>query len=200
CCDCLSCCGCCILSVICNILIVLAVILGIAALIIWLIFRPNVVKFRVADANLTRFDLDPSDNNLHYNLALNFTIRNPNRRIGIYYDQFEVSGLYGDERFGSVYAPPFYQGHKNTTVVEAVLSGQNVVMLGHGAQRDLDEDQKSGVYRIDLKLRLRVRFKFGFLKLWRFKSKVKCGLKVPLSSSNSTSGFEFEETKCHFDL
>ncbi|CAH8354645.1 unnamed protein product [Eruca vesicaria subsp. sativa] len=197
--DCLGCCGCCILSVIFNILIALAVVIGIAALIIWLIFRPNAIKFHVTDAKLTQFTLG-TDNNLQYNLNLNFTIRNPNRRIGVYYDQIEVRGYYGDQRFGASNILPFYQGHKNTSVVGTNLVGQKLVVLNGGDRRDLEEDVKSGIYRVDAKLRLKIRFKFGLIKSWKFRPKIRCDLKVPLGSSNSTSGFQFQRTKCDVDF
>ncbi|KFK38531.1 hypothetical protein AALP_AA3G126100 [Arabis alpina] len=201
--SCLRCCGCCILSLLCNILIAISVILGITALILWLIFRPNAVKFYVTDANLTKFNLDPENNsNLHYNLDLNFTIRNPNQRVGIYYDEIKVDGYYSDQRFGSVDVSPFYQGHKNTTVILTKMEGQNLMVLGDGARSDLKEDEKSGVYRIDAKLRMRIRLKFWVIKSWRLKPKIKCDdLKIPLGgSSNSTSGFKFVPTQCDFDF
>ncbi|XP_010464907.1 PREDICTED: NDR1/HIN1-Like protein 3-like [Camelina sativa] len=200
--SCLRCCCSCILSLICNILIAVSVILGLAALILWLIFRPNAVKFYVSDANLNQFSLDPN-NNLHYNLDLNFTIRNPNQRVGVYYDEISISGYYGDQRFGSVNASSFYQGHKNTTVIGAKMEGQNLVVLGDGARSDLKEDEKSGIYRIGAKLRLSVRFKFWFVKSWKLKPKMKCDdLKIPLlgGSSNSTGGFKFQPVQCELDL
>ncbi|CAN6894064.1 unnamed protein product [Brassica oleracea var. botrytis] len=200
--SCLRCCGCCILSLIWNILIAVAVILGITALILWLIFRPNAVKFYVADANLNRFSLDSSNNsNLHYDLDLNFTIRNPNQRLGIYYDVVQVSGYYGDQRFGSVEIAQFYQGHKNTTVVVTKMEGQNLVVLGDGARADLKEDDLTGVYRIDVRLVMSVRFKFWIIKSWKVKPKIRCDdLKIPLGSSNSTSGFKFQTMQCNFDF
>ncbi|KAL1204697.1 NDR1/HIN1-like protein 2 [Cardamine amara subsp. amara] len=199
--SCLRCCGCCILSLICNILIAVAVILAVAALILWLVFRPNAVKFYVTDANLNRFSLDPNNSNLHYNLDLNFTIRNPNQRVGIYYDEFSVSGYYGGQRFGSGNVSSFYQGHKNTTVIVTKIEGQNLVVLGDGARADLKEDEKSGIYKVDAKLRMSVRFKFWVIKSWKFKPKIKCDeLKIPLVSSNSTGGFKFQPMQCDFDL
>ncbi|KAL0857746.1 hypothetical protein Bca101_062900 [Brassica carinata] len=200
--SCLRCCGCCILSLICNILIAVAVILAVTALLTWLIFRPNAVKFYLTDANLNRFSLDSNNNsNLHYNLDLNFTFRNPNQRLGVYYDAIRVSGYYGEQRFGYVDVSPFYQGHKNTTVVVTKVRGQNLVVLGDGAREDLKEDDKNGVYGIDVKLVMSVRFRFWVVKSWKFKPKIKCNdLKVPLVSSNSTSGFKFETMECDFDF
>lgn len=199
--SCLKCCGCCILSLIWNVLIAVAVILAVTALILWLVFRPNAVKFYVADANLNRFNLDSNDSNLHYDLDLNFTIRNPNQRLGVFYDAMQVSGYYGDQRFGSVDIAPFYQEEKNTAVVAAKMEGQNLVVLGDGARADLKEDDVAGVYRISVRLAMSVRFKFWVVKSWKVKPKIRCDdLKVPLGSSNSTSGFKFQTVQCDFDF
>jgi hypothetical protein len=58
---------------------------GLVLLIFWLIFRPKIVKFYVTEASLTQFNLS-SNNTLYYNLALNTTVRNSNKKFGIYYD------------------------------------------------------------------------------------------------------------------
>ncbi|EOA29335.1 hypothetical protein CARUB_v10025617mg [Capsella rubella] len=198
--SCLFCCGSCLVNIICTIFFYAAVTLGVIALFLWLLLRPTVMKFQVTDANLTSFELDPQSQNLHYNLSLNFAIRNPNQRLGIRYDQLEVRGYYGDERFGAVNMTSFYQGHKNTALVGTELKGQNLVLLDAGGRRDLREDRKSVIYRIDVKLRLKMRFKFAFLNSWAFKPKIKCHLKVPLSTASSAGGFQFHPTKCHVDL
>ncbi|KAH0882937.1 hypothetical protein HID58_059033 [Brassica napus] len=198
--NCLGCCGGCILSIVCNILIGIAVCLGVVALILWFILRPNVVKFQVTEANLTRFDLEPHSNNLRYNLSLSFSVRNPNQRLGIHYDRSEARGYYGDQRFAAVDMKSFYQGRKSTKEIGTELNGESLVLLGSGGRKDLREDRKSGVYRIDVKLRFKIRFKFGFLNSWAFKPKIKCHLKVPLGSSGSKGGFQFHPTKCHVDL
>lgn len=198
--NCLGCCGGCILSIVCNILIGIAVCLGVVALILWFILRPNVVKFQVTEANLTRFDLKPQSNRLHYNLSLSFSVRNPNQRLGIHYDRLEARGYYGDQRFAAVDMKSFYQGRKSTKEIGTELNGESLVLLGSGGRKDLREDRKSGVYRIDVKLRFKIRFKFGFLNSWAFKPKIKCHLKVPLGSSGSKGGFQFHPTKCHVDL
>ncbi|XP_010509614.1 PREDICTED: NDR1/HIN1-Like protein 3-like [Camelina sativa] len=198
--SCLLCCGSCLVNIICTILLCVAICLGFVALILYFILQPKVVNIHVTDANLTRFELDPRSHNLHYNLSLNFAIRNPNQRLGIHYDQLEARGYYGDKRFAAVNMTSFFQGHKNTTVVGTELKGQKLVLLGAGGRKDLKEDRNSGIYRIDVKLRFKIRFKFGVLNSWAIKPKIKCHLKVPLSTSNSAAGFQFLPTKCHVDL
>ncbi|KAA8518501.1 hypothetical protein F0562_015975 [Nyssa sinensis] len=197
------CCGClcsCIFNLIFQIVLTAVVIVGIAIVVVWLIFRPNKVKFNVTDATLTEFNIStPTNTTLYYNLALNMTIRNPNKRIGIYYDRIEARAFYQGQRFAATDLQPFYQRHKNTATLNPEFKGQNVVMLGDSELSNYNSEKSSGTYSIDLKLYLRVRFKFGLFKSPKFKPKIECDLKVPLESNGQTSSGTFETTKCHFD-
>ncbi|KAF8038893.1 hypothetical protein BT93_B1445 [Corymbia citriodora subsp. variegata] len=190
-------CGCCLLKLIFNLVLTVVVTVGLLALLFWLIFRPNLVKFHVTDAELTQFNFTAT-NTLNYDLKFNLTIRNPNRRIGIYYDRIEVRPIYGGQRLASEYLTPFYQGHKNTTTLGAEFQGQQLVVLGTSEQSDFSSEQAAGVYDIDMKLYLRVRFKLGKIKTFHIKPRVKCGLKVPLSSSGSAAA-AFQTEKCEID-
>lgn len=178
-----SCGCCCLLSLIAKLIVSVVVILGLAALIFWLIFRPiNKINVNVTDASLSQFNLT-SDNNLHYNLALNITVRNPNKKIGIYYDQIEANAYYENLRFATLTVPPFYQGYKNTTYLNPVFSGQQLMVLGADAVSEYKTETSAGVYEIDLKLKMKIRFKLGRINTWRFKPTMDCDLKVPLGSS-----------------
>uniref|UniRef100_A0A5B6ZC98 Late embryogenesis abundant protein LEA-2 subgroup domain-containing protein n=1 Tax=Davidia involucrata TaxID=16924 RepID=A0A5B6ZC98_DAVIN len=195
------CCGClcsCIFNLIFQIVLTVVVILGIAIFVFWLIFRPNKVKFHVTDASLTEFNHSTTTNTLSYNLALNMTVRNPNKRIGIYYDRIEARAFYEGERFASTTLQPFYQRHKNTATLTPEFKGQNMVVLGNSELSSYNSEKISGTYSIDVKLYLRVRFKFGVIKTPKFKPKIECDLKVPLNSNGQPSG-SFETTKCGFD-
>ncbi|KAG6640664.1 hypothetical protein I3843_09G019600 [Carya illinoinensis] len=203
-CGCCSClCGClfsCLLSLIFQILFTLLIILALAGFIFWLIFRPNEVKFHVTDASLTQFNFSTGDNNLHYNLALNVSVRNPNKRIGIYYDRIEANAYYQGQRFDTETLTPFYQGHKNTTVLSPVFQGQRLLTLGSGDVSKFDSEKTDGTFGVSLRLNLRIRAKLGWIKIGHFKPKIKCGLKVPLKSNGTLSAAAFETTKCDFDL
>ncbi|KAL2323020.1 hypothetical protein Fmac_027399 [Flemingia macrophylla] len=197
---CLSCCcGCifdCIISIICKILTTIIVIAAVVALLVWFIVRPNVVRFHVTEATLTQFSYD--NNTLRYDLALNVSIRNPNRRVGIYYDAVEALALYDDVRFGSQILGPFYQHPKNTTFLNPVFKGQRVAPLAAQQASKLDEEKASGVYSIDAKLFITVRFKFGWIKMHSVKPKIRCELHVPLKSRNGTAAFQ--ATECGWDF
>ncbi|EEF29834.1 NDR1/HIN1-like protein 3 [Ricinus communis] len=186
-------CGCCLLSCLLKIIITIAVVLGLAVLIFWLVVRPNKVKFHVTEANLSEFNIN--NNTLHYNLALNITVRNPNKKIGIYYDRIEARGKYEDQRFGSQFLTPFYQGHKNTSILTPAFQGQQLMLLSGDELTDFNEERVSGVYSIDVTLYLKIRFKIGDLKIGKFKPKIQCELKVPSNSS----AVPFQRTECDWD-
>jgi hypothetical protein len=186
-------CGCC--SCLLKLIGGVVVVVGLAVLIFWLVFRPNRIKFQVTDASLTQFNFTTTTNMLYYNLALDVTIRNPNKKIGIYYDRIEANAFYEDQRFGTEALTPFYQGHKNTTVLTPVFKGQQFALLGANELSVLNSEKNLGVFDIHVKLNLQVRFKLGKFKTWRMKPKINCELKVPLSS-NGISVVGFETTKC----
>ncbi|KAB2066196.1 hypothetical protein ERO13_A09G135000v2 [Gossypium hirsutum] len=188
-------CGCCLLKLLLKIIITLVIIIGLAVLIFWLIFRPNEVKFHVTDVSLNEFNLDVN-NTLRYDLAVNITVRNPNRRIGVHYDRIEARAYYEDQRFNTQTLPSFYQGHKNTSFLNPVFKGEHLVILGADETAEFNEERASNIYSIDVKLHLRIRFKVGSVRTGRFRPKVSCDLKVPLNAANAT----FSTTKCDWDF
>lgn len=193
------CCGCifdCIISLICKILTTITIIALVLAFLFWFIVRPNILKFHVTNATLTQFSY--TNNTLHYNLALNVSIRNPNRRVGIYYDHIETLALYQDVRFGSQTLEPFFQHHKNTTVISTVLKGQQVMPLAAKQVSELDKEEDLGVYGIVVKVFMTVRFKFVLFKTGNVKPKIRCALHVPLKSRNGTDS-AFQITECDWE-
>ncbi|KAJ0028315.1 hypothetical protein Pint_36147 [Pistacia integerrima] len=187
---------CCLFTLLLKIILSIVVIVGLAALIVWLIFRPiNPIKFHVTDAQLTEFNLT-SNNNLQYKLAVNITIRNPNKKIGIYYDRIEARAYYENQRLASQMLTPFYQGHKTTSVLSSTFDSQQI-LLGEDLQ-DFNQEKTSGIYSVDVKLYLKIRFRLGKIKTPKLKPVIKCELKVPLSSGDSTSNFT--ATKCEVDF
>ncbi|KAK7345243.1 hypothetical protein VNO77_15837 [Canavalia gladiata] len=196
------CCGCifnCILGLICKILTVVIVLVGIVALLFWLMVRPNVLKFHVSDATLSKFSYD--NNTLFYDLAANVTIRNPNRRVGVYYDDIEALTLYQTVRFGYQTLGPFFQHPKNTTVLNPVFKSQQVIPFTSDQVSDMETEKKSGVFSINLRLNLKVRFKIAFFKTRTVQPKILCALEVPLESrKGASSNGAFQETRCDWDI
>ncbi|KAK4478861.1 hypothetical protein RD792_014366 [Penstemon davidsonii] len=194
CCGCLMNCLCtCVFQILCTILVVAAIIIAILIF----VFRPNAVKFHATNATLTEFNLN--NNTLHYNLAVNLTIRNPNRRIGFYYDVIEARASYQGQRFATTQLTPFFQGTKSTNNVTAEFRGQNMILLGNREMSHYNGDRSSGMYDIEVKLYLRTRLRFWIVKSMRVKPKIECDLRIPLSSNGTASSGAFESQRCDFD-
>ncbi|KAJ7976204.1 Late embryogenesis abundant protein [Quillaja saponaria] len=195
-------CRCCL----CKLIFIVLVIIALAAFLFWLVFRPTMVDFHVTDANLTQFDY--ANNTLRYNLALNMTIHNPNKKIGIQYDNIEARAFFLHQRFHTQTFSSFYQGYKNTSVLNPLFKGQQFVLLGTQEKvlSEFNKEKDSGIYNIDVKLYLRLRLKFQAIKVGNLipgftfgkniiKPKFECDLKIPLRNNNN--GLGFETTYCH---
>ncbi|RZC62451.1 hypothetical protein C5167_024223 [Papaver somniferum] len=193
--DCGICCfPCCILKMIFQIIFFLLIVLGLAALVVWLILRPiNPLKVHVEEVSLTQFNV--TDNNiLHYNLGVTINLRNPNKKIGVYYDEIEARAFYDGQRFDSITITPFYQGHKNTTIIKPVFKGQRLLP---NVQGEYNKDKTEGKFDIEVKLYLKMRFKAGVVKTLKFKPKIMCEFEVPLGSE-SNPGVGFTAENCEF--
>ncbi|GMN39415.1 hypothetical protein TIFTF001_008647 [Ficus carica] len=129
--------------------------------------QPNELKFTVADASLIRFNFSTTNinanNTLSYSLVLNITIRNPNKKGGLYYDNFQSSPITGRR-------------------------GQQMVRLGKGDVERYESETSSGIYSIDVNLALQLRnVKFPNTESHFEPPQIYCNkLKVPLHSSNVT--------------
>ncbi|XP_062020800.1 NDR1/HIN1-like protein 10 [Rosa rugosa] len=191
-----SSCFCCF----CSIYYILIICFSLSFLIFWLIFLPQEPKFTITDASLTQFNFNKTNNTLNYNLAINITIRNPNKRVGIYYRRIQVIANYRKKRFCLVTltSSPFYRGHKNTTDVHDVhIEGSQLMKFGNADISQFNKETTARVYSIDLQLALRIKARFGKLKTRNYKPyrKIDCKLKVPLSL-NGTYANGFKANKC----
>ncbi|KAJ3707636.1 hypothetical protein LUZ61_011341 [Rhynchospora tenuis] len=188
-------CGpCCLFCTLFKFILSIVILLGIVVLVLWLVLRPNEIKVHATSASLKQFTL--SNGSLDYDLDVNISIRNPNRRIGLYYDYIEAQAYYDDSRFGFDNSlQTFYQGHKNTSYIEPVFKGKNA-LVGDSIASTYNKEKSDGYYNIEVKVRPKLRLKIWIFKIKHIKPKVSCDLKVPVPG---TSG-SFKETKCDVDF
>lgn len=194
----------CLFSIFWKFIIALIVLFGLIILIFFLIVQPRAFKFYVTKSELTQFDY--TNNTLHYNMVLNFTSHNPNKKLGIYYDKVEAQAFYEGSRFANVdvitHMNSFRQDKKNSNPMSGVFSGQKLLMLDNDQVSEFNKDKNVGVYDIYVKLYFRIRFKLGDSISGKLKPKVKCDLAVPLSTRNATD-FTFIRlipTKCDVEF
>ncbi|EPS66670.1 hypothetical protein M569_08106, partial [Genlisea aurea] len=141
----------CICQIICAILVVFAIVL----FIFWLVLRPRSLEFAVVDASLAEFNLD--GNSLRYDLRINFTIANPNERIGIRVNEIEAAAMYQGQRFAAAQLDPFYQERNSSDTKSAQFVGQNIVDLGQAQVSNYEEEKRTGDFGIDVRFNMRIR-------------------------------------------
>ncbi|KAG1361224.1 NDR1/HIN1-like protein 6 [Cocos nucifera] len=190
-----SCCCRCLCWTILTIITLIILVAAVAG-ILYLIFDPKIPKYSVDRLRISSFDVD---NNMTVTAGFNMTVtaRNPNKKIGIYYeDGSYLSVWYADTSLCNGRLPAFYQGHRNTTVLNVLLTGE--AQLGSEILTELQQQQQTGTIPLLFKGDVPVRVKFGSLKLWKMTFRVKCNLVVnSLSTRNQIS---IKSSSCKFKL
>jgi len=194
----------CLYRVLWIILVTIIILASLIILVIYIIITPRSFKFHVNQAKLTQFNFTDNNSTLNYNLALNFTAQNPNKKLKIYYDVVEANAFYKGYNFSATDVNKPLRTLQNTKSVDrmsAVFNGQHVMVLDHDEVDEFQEDYKIGIFRIDIKIYFTIRFRLGDFIFGNTNVQAKCDLKVPLSSNNSGKMVDpFDPTKCEVDF
>ncbi|XP_030518908.1 NDR1/HIN1-like protein 6 [Rhodamnia argentea] len=180
-----------------SVVAILIILIAATAGILYLAFRPKLPKYSIDALQTTQFDLS-NNGSLEATFDVTITAKNPNKKIGIYYEGgSRITVLYDGEQLCEGALPKFYQGHRNTTELVVPLSGQR--QNGTGLLSQLQaEKQATGVIPLNLRVRQPVRVKLGKLKLFKVKFSVRCWLEVDtLSAGNS---IQIKSSSCKFRL
>ncbi|MQM22943.1 hypothetical protein Taro_056002 [Colocasia esculenta] len=189
---------CCLFTTTLKLLIGAAILLGVLALVLWLVLRPNNINVHVNTASLTLFNLTApgsANNELAFDISTVVAVRNPNRKVGVYYDWLEVGVYYQDQRFSWATVAAFYQGHKNTTTLRNSYVGRVALYLNSAGVQDFEQQRRAGTFDVTLRLRGRARFGVGSIKTPRRDMKANCFMAIPYDPNRAT-GRTFSGTKC----
>ncbi len=182
------------LASLCGLLVIFVLLLGLAALIVWLILRPKSPSWSLRDVQVVTLNVQfyrsgrrlystgPQDTlllNPQLNADLYFTIEaeNANKKIKLVYDTINVYSSYADYRFGHTNVPPFLQGYRNTTLLHPELKAQSVpvaVNLGYALQNDIRNNKVLLQIQVDVKARVKI----GSYKSFSFWVHTSCDIAV----------------------
>ncbi|MQM13396.1 hypothetical protein Taro_046317 [Colocasia esculenta] len=127
---------------------------------VWLILHPSKPQFYLKDADVYQLSL-PSPRLLNTTLQFTLVSKNPNARVGVYYDRLRAYASYkGQQITAQAAIPPFYQGHDDSDILSTSLSGAGVPVAASFGY-EVGRDQTAGRLPIRLKLEGRVRWKVG---------------------------------------
>lgn len=179
------CCCCCTLLAI--VLLVLVLVVSATAGVLYVVFDPKIPKYSVDRLRVSGFSVR-SDMTVDATFDVTVTARNPNKEIGIYYrDGSDLSAWYAGERLCTGSFPAFYQGHRNTTVVHVLLTGET--RMGSELLAELlQQQQQTGKIPLTVRGDVPVSVRVGKMKLWKMTFQIRCNLVVnSLSTSDDIS-------------
>ncbi|CAN8272732.1 unnamed protein product [Cochlearia groenlandica] len=181
------------------ILFLLIVIFGAIVGILYLVFKPKLPVYNIDRLQLNRFTLN-QDSSLSTAFNVTITAKNPNEKIGIYYEVgSKISVFYMQTRLSNGSLPKFYQGHENTTIIIVEMNGytQNATDLITKLQ---EQQQLTGSIPLRIRVNQPVRIKLGKLKLMEVKFLVKCGVSVENLAPNNVIRVKSSNCKFRFRL
>ncbi|KAL2229259.1 NDR1/HIN1-like protein 1 [Sesamum indicum] len=169
----------------CAGLLIFSFIFLVIILLIWSILQPRKPRFTLQDATI--FNLNVSAPNvISTTVQVTVNSRNPNSKIGIYYDRMNVYATYHNQQI-TYYTviPPVYQGHKDVNVWSPFIYGNNVPVAPYNGVA-LGQDKSNGAISLTIKINGRVRWKVGSFISGRYHLHITCPAYIPLGNSKNT--------------
>ncbi|KAK1430476.1 hypothetical protein QVD17_13225 [Tagetes erecta] len=184
-------------AIACVLLIVILMII----LLVILILRPTKPSFTLQDVKLYAFNVSTTITTLTTNLQITISSRNPNSRIGIYYDKFDVYIAYRNQQITlPTMIPPTYQGHKDVSVWSPFLYGTNVPVAPYLAL-SLAQDETAGMVLVNVKGSGRVRWKVGSFVSGGYRLNVNCPAYVTFGNIRSDGIVKYQFVEgCHVEV
>ncbi|PON71963.1 Late embryogenesis abundant protein [Parasponia andersonii] len=142
-------------------------------LLVWLILRPTKPEFSLKEADIYQLKLSNA-HLLNSSIQLTILSKNPNQKVGIYYDELQVYATYKGQQI-TLYTslPPFYQGHEDSNLLSASLIGTGLP-VAPSFSYEVGRDQTAGKLVLNLKVNGRLRWKVGTWVSGRYRLNVNC--------------------------
>ncbi|KAF7818840.1 NDR1/HIN1-like protein 1 [Senna tora] len=166
-----------------GIVIFLFIVL-VTILLIWAILRPSKPSFILQDVTLYAFNATVP-NFLTSNFQVTLSSRNPNDKIGVYYDRLDTYVTYQNQQITyPTSIPPSYQGHHEVDVWSPFVYGTNVPVAPYNFLT-LTQDQSNGQIFVLVKIDGRVRWKVGAFISGHYHLYVRCPALITFGSRSN---------------
>ncbi|KAL1215921.1 NDR1/HIN1-like protein 1 [Cardamine amara subsp. amara] len=187
------------LHAICAAIFTILVLLGIIALILWLIYRPHKPRLTVVGAAI--YDLNITAPPL-ITTSVQFSVlaRNPNRRVSIHYDKLSMYVTYRDQIITPpLPLPPLRLGHKSTVVIAPVL-GAAGIPVSPAVANGLKSDEDYGVVLMRVVVVGKLRWKAGAIKTGRYGFYATCDVWLRFNRSSNGQVPLLAPSTCKVDV
>lgn len=158
--------------------IILLILLAIATGILYLVFRPEKLKYSIDNISIGGVNLTSS---APISPRVNVSIRaeNPNDKLSVYYNGkgSSVNVYYADVNLCNGVLPTIEQPTNNVTVIKTALKGSNIILARADHSR-LVSQQRTRNVPLKLKVKAPLKIKIGAVKTWEITVTVKCDVTV----------------------
>lgn len=180
-------------------LLIFFFIVLVTVLLVWAILQPSKPRFVLQDVTVYAFNTSVP-NMLTSNFQITISSRNPNDKIGVYYDRLDVYSTYRNQQITFRTAiPPTYQGHKEVNVWSPFVYGTDVSVAPFNSIA-LSQDQASGTVLLVIKIDGRVRWKVGAFISGRYHFYVRCPAYINLGNNAKSTGIVVSENAIKYQL
>ncbi|WJX34401.1 hypothetical protein P8452_22519 [Trifolium repens] len=141
-------------------------------LLIYFILKPAKPQFSLQELDI--YQLNLSGTILNSSIQLTLLSKNPNQKVSIYYDEFQVYATYKNQQITSdSFVPPFYQEQQESNLLSSSLIG-NGLLVAPSIGYELGHDQILGRLSLNLKANGKLRWKIGTWVSGRYRFNVNC--------------------------
>ncbi|KAK7349372.1 hypothetical protein VNO77_06691 [Canavalia gladiata] len=163
----------------CICITVFLLLLGIIILILWLAYHPSKPRFTVASAAIYGVNTT-SPPLMSITMQFNILIRNPNKRVSIYFDRLSAYVSYRNQPITPrVMLPPLFL-EKHSAVSLSPEIGGVPVPVSEEVSNGLAMDESYGVVAVKLMFLGRLRWKTGDINSAHYGLYVKCDVLMGL--------------------
>ncbi|XP_054789178.1 NDR1/HIN1-like protein 26 [Prosopis cineraria] len=142
------------------------------SLAIWVILRPAKPQFSIQQVDI--YQLSLSGSRINSSIQVTLLSKNPNQKVAIYYDDFQVYATYKGQQITSYTSlPPLYQDHEESNLLTAPLVG-NEVPVAPSLGYEMGRDQTVGRLVLNLRVSGRLRWKVATWVTGHYGFDVKC--------------------------
>lgn len=174
----LGCCCSSLFGTLCSLLFTLVFLLGIAALITWLVLRPIYApRYSLEGVQLKTFSVS-AQNTLNADVVYTIRAANPNGKIEFKYEVIDLETSYGGQVFGRSAIPAFSQGHRNVATLTSQLVANNYAFVPASVGSTLAADVQRGSVALHARGSTRVRVKVGAITSFAVRVHMDCDFTV----------------------
>lgn len=142
-------------------------------LLIWFFLHPSKPEFFLRQADIYQLNLS-SSHLLNSSIQITLVSKNPNQKVGVFYDQLQVYASYKRQQITIHESlPPFYQDHEDSNLLSASLMGISLP-VSPSFGYEINRDQITGKLVLSLKIDGRLRWKVGTWVSGRYPFNVDC--------------------------